>query len=224
MSLTTRPAIFITDVAAARTRAPGLAGPDGRNVWSIMARPNIAAGEGGHGRCWPLVPLAAQVSDDRAAKNVARIAAQVNFDDQRSSLAREHDVPEIDVVGRIQRSVEQPALVRFRDHYFDGEAPHVDGQAVAPSRAFHLSLRPGDLFAQANAGRGLIEVKAGDTLICACGREKAAKGQCHRAWAGVLLAAHGWRVFLDGAELDLHRPPEHLRGLWPRPSAMERAA
>ena len=46
-----KPAIFVTNVAAARARTPGVAGPNGRNVWSIMSRPDIAKGEGGHGRC-----------------------------------------------------------------------------------------------------------------------------------------------------------------------------
>lgn len=218
-----RPAIYVTDVIAARARLAGFAGP--RNVWSIMARPDIAAGEGGHGRCWPLVPDTLAASNDRrAAANVARVAAQVNFDDQRSAVAREHDVPEIDVAARIIRSQESAGLVCLRDHYFDGPARHVDGATYAPCRATHPDLRPGNLLAQANAGRGLVEVAAGDTLICSCNRARSAAGQCHRAWAAILLAAHGWRVFLDGAELDLHRPPEALLGLWPRPDTVRRAA
>ena len=218
-----KPAIYVTNLAAARARTMGVAGRG--NVWSIMARPNVTAGEAGHGRCWPLVPEALKAArDDRAALNVAKIAAQVNFDDQRSAFAREHDVPEIDVSARIIRAQESPSMVRMRDHYLDGPALHVDGSTYAPSRALHPDLKPRDLLAQANAGRGLHEVKDGDTLICSCGAEKAREGKCHRIWAGVLLAAHGWRVVLDGAELDLHHPPEHLRGLWPRPDARERAA
>lgn len=219
------PAIFVTSVAAARLRTPGVAGPNGRNVWSIMARPDIAKGEGGHGRCWPLVPEALKaVRDARAELNVQKVRDQVNFEDQRSALAREHDVPELDLVGVLQRQCEDPGLVRFRDHYIDGPCLHVDGSTYAPSRARHPDLGPGNLFAQANAGRGLHTVIAGDTLVCSCGLEKAREGKCHRVWAGILLAAHGWRVFLDGAELDLRHPPEHLRGLWPRPDAVRRAA
>lgn len=37
-----------------------------------------------------------------------------------------------------------------------------------------------------------------DTLCCSCSIADAAAGRCHRAWAAHLLAASGWRVFLDG--------------------------
>lgn len=215
--------IYVTNLAAARARTPGVAGRG--NVWSIMARPNVAAGEAGHGRCWPLVPVALDATPDaRAALNVAKVHDQVNFDDQRSALARERDVPELDMVGVIQRSRDIAGLVRMRDHYLDGPALHVDGSTYAPSRALHPDLKPRNLLAQANAGRGLHEVKGGDTLICSCGAEKARDGKCHRVWAGVLLAAHGWRVVLDGAEIDVRHPPEHMRGLWPRQSSGRRAA
>ena len=217
-----KPTIYVTNTAAARARTPGVAGAG--NAWSIMARPDVAAGDAGHGRCWPLVPVALDAPvDARAALNVAKVSAQVNFEDARSALARERDVPEVDVIGFIQRSREDPAHVRACDHYFDGPALHVDGSTYAPSRARHPDLGPGDMFAHANGGRGLHQVKDGSTLICACGVEKARDGKCHRVWAGVLLAAHGWRVVLDGAELDLRRMPERMRGLWPRHDR-ERAA
>lgn len=44
-------------------------------------------------------------------------------------------------------------------------------------------------------------VSGGDTLICACSRERAARGECHRVWAAWVLAAEGWRVMLDGVEV-----------------------
>lgn len=43
-------------------------------------------------------------------------------------------------------------------------------------------------------------VADGDTLCCACSREAAARGECHRVWAAELLAQAGWRVILDGVE------------------------
>ena len=207
--------IHVTNVAAAAARLPGLAGRG--NVWSIMARPDIKAGQGGHGRCWPLVPTALEVATDaRAAANVARVEAQVNFDDQRSAVAREHDVPELQVTAWIQRQREAPGLVRERDHYFDGAALHMDGVNTCRCRARHPDLKPGDLMAHANGGRGLMLVRPGDTLICGCSADRAKAGRCHRAWAAILLAANGWRVVLDGVMLDLRDPPDNLRGLWPR--------
>lgn len=44
-------------------------------------------------------------------------------------------------------------------------------------------------------------LKDGDTLCCACSRDVAAKGACHRVWAATLLREAGWRVILDGAEI-----------------------
>lgn len=41
----------------------------------------------------------------------------------------------------------------------------------------------------------------GDTLCCACSRDAAARGECHRVWAADLLVAAGWRVVLDGVEV-----------------------
>ena len=43
-------------------------------------------------------------------------------------------------------------------------------------------------------------VADGDTLICACSRDAAARGECHRVWAAELLAEAGWRVVLDGVD------------------------
>jgi hypothetical protein len=54
-------------------------------------------------------------------------------------------------------------------------------------------LRPGSLLASDG-----VAVAAGDTLICACSREAAANGRCHRVWAGELLSRAGWSVVLDG--------------------------
>lgn len=60
-------------------------------------------------------------------------------------------------------------------------------------------LQPGELFA-AHDGRKLY-LRDGDTLCCACSRDRAAAGECHRVWAATALARAGWRVILDGKEL-----------------------
>jgi hypothetical protein len=51
-------------------------------------------------------------------------------------------------------------------------------------------------------GRAGRQVEDGDTLCCACSREAAAKGECHRVWAAHALVKAGWRVVLDGLELE----------------------
>ena len=45
-------------------------------------------------------------------------------------------------------------------------------------------------------------VADGDTLCCACSRAEAAAGRCHRVWVAHLLARAGWRVVLDGVEVE----------------------
>lgn len=61
-------------------------------------------------------------------------------------------------------------------------------------------LPPGKLWAVPDEGP-LLRVADGDSLLCACSREEAAAGRCHRAWAAPVLVAAGWRVVLDGVEV-----------------------
>jgi hypothetical protein len=52
-------------------------------------------------------------------------------------------------------------------------------------------------------GRGeRFPVAGGDTLCCACARDEAAAGRCHRCWAARALVGAGWRVVLDGVPLE----------------------
>jgi hypothetical protein len=44
-------------------------------------------------------------------------------------------------------------------------------------------------------------LRDGDTVACACSREDAAKGRCHRAFVAPFLVRAGWRVILDGVEV-----------------------
>jgi hypothetical protein len=60
-------------------------------------------------------------------------------------------------------------------------------------------LRPGHLAAW--FGDLHEAVVDGDTLLCACSREEAAAGRCHRVWLAEQLVAAGWRVVLDGQVL-----------------------
>jgi hypothetical protein len=63
-------------------------------------------------------------------------------------------------------------------------------------------LTPGHLDALVIASGVRILVGDGDTLCCTCSREAAARGECHRVWASELLAKAGWRVILDGVEVE----------------------
>lgn len=65
------------------------------------------------------------------------------------------------------------------------------------------TLEPGGLLGVLGGlDEGGIVVADGDTLCCACSRDKAAAGECHRVWAAEALVAAGWRVVLDGRELE----------------------
>lgn len=61
-------------------------------------------------------------------------------------------------------------------------------------------LAPGELIV-VNAGEDIL-VQDGDTLCCACSRDEAAAGRCHRVWVANALHRAGWRVLLDGAEVN----------------------
>lgn len=65
------------------------------------------------------------------------------------------------------------------------------------------SLAPGGLRAVIYLGaHGMVDVRSGDTLLCACSKDAASRGECHRVWAAAALSAAGWRVILDGKELE----------------------
>lgn len=76
-------------------------------------------------------------------------------------------------------------------------------EAGLTSNAHELS--PGRLYARNLGWRKHYQpspVRDGDTLICACSREAAREGRCHRVWAAHALARAGWRVVLDGELLE----------------------
>lgn len=64
-----------------------------------------------------------------------------------------------------------------------------------------LSLAPGHITALGESTPYNRLLADGDTLCCACSREAAARGECHRVFAAELLVQAGWRVILDGAEV-----------------------
>lgn len=87
-------------------------------------------------------------------------------------------------------SVEKSALSReeYRDQY------------LAAIKRRGPKYGPGRL--RAHLRREIVDVQAGDTLTCRCSSKAAAKGLCHRVWAAAILSAAGWKVILDGREID----------------------
>lgn len=78
-------------------------------------------------------------------------------------------------------------------------------QAEAPPLCPSWGLHPGALTACVNylkINESRVPVREDDTLCCSCARAAAAKGECHRVWAAELLRDAGWRVVLDGVELN----------------------
>lgn len=73
-----------------------------------------------------------------------------------------------------------------------------------------MGIKPGELLVVSTTGTG--PVQDGDSLLCACGVEKARKGHCHRVVAGAFLAIAGWTVILDQEEMSLGQARKLLTG------------
>ncbi len=88
-------------------------------------------------------------------------------------------------------------LSSFLDAQRQGRLTLEDYKRIYEERVDHHlgQLAPGRLLSSAGP------VKDGDTLICACSRDKAKQGKCHRAWAAEYLLRAGWGVVLDGERL-----------------------
>ena len=80
----------------------------------------------------------------------------------------------------------------------DDYREHTEGDILR--RLERGALSPGVL-SVSRAADGVGVVVDGDTLCCACSREDAAAGRCHRVWAAPALVRAGWRVILDGVEV-----------------------
>ena len=87
------------------------------------------------------------------------------------------------------------------DQYRDRYLAYVRNRLAIEDRTGGLpgwSLRPGALGIV--TGTGFLRVADGDTLCCACSREDAAAGRCHRCYAAELLVEAGWTIVADGVE------------------------
>lgn len=74
-----------------------------------------------------------------------------------------------------------------------------------------LPISPGELKAYPYDDSPVL-VRHGDSLLCCCPQKAAEAGRCHRVWAAEILRQAGWRIILDGAELQ--SVDEHWRPIW----------
>ena len=212
-----KPILFLANAQHALRRGPvgAIAGPSTGNVWTIMARPRIRFGEGGHGRCWPFVPETLDLFAVRSAVNALRTRERVLLEEMRSAEERERDVTAVGdthtgAMARLNdvRRGQIEALDHYRDAFLSGPARWCDGEAGVNHRKAHPQIAPGKLFAQPHRQREVLwPVHHGDTLICACAAAAAKAGKCHRVFAAALLVDAGWRVILDGEEVHREAPP-----------------
>lgn len=85
---------------------------------------------------------------------------------------------------------ESITVAEYRRRFLDGWTPERTVSTFRPGRVM------------ASTGNGLVALADGDTLCCACSRDAAARGECHRVWAAELLRQAGWRVVLDGVDTE----------------------
>lgn len=149
-------------------------------VLSIMRHPRAEMGDAGTGRVLALTPpsglawsaIAAKLAGDRASE-AFDLAAWREYEEALRArwLAPEH----------VRRCA--PGALAY-------------GREVYPERSGGAA-RPWD-------GAWWVEVDDvpdGATLICACSREAAGSGRCHRVIAADVLRVAGWDVVLDGREV-----------------------
>ena len=200
--------IYITNAAGLRFGKGTLAGHG--NAYTIMQKPRHF--ERGNGRVWPLVPEAVDLFAARSEFRTAHEEMIAQLNALRSAEERERDIPAIEERIRQKFSkVETETADRYRQAFVGGPARWCDGEVGVPCRRTHPHLAEGLLMAQTwGDTKYLYPVRPGDTLFCACARDRAAEGKCHRVWAAALLVDAGWTVILDGTPLTKAAAPDHL--------------
>ncbi|MDP3937910.1 MAG: hypothetical protein Q8R92_07215 [Deltaproteobacteria bacterium] len=90
-----------------------------------------------------------------------------------------------------------PALVDLRAHR-EGAVDMFEYRRRYEQGLNINKLRPGVLYTTAAGGTFVTD---GDTLCCACSRDVAFQGRCHRVFAAKALVQAGWHIILDGVEV-----------------------
>lgn len=199
--------IYLTNAASVAAVARGNAKPEtatcvGRGpVLSIMRFPREEMGEAGVGRVLSLTPpqrlaapaIAAKKASDRRP-HTAECRGRLMHGDGECECGA-------DELATAWRTYEA-ALYKLWEPGLPRLAPGVVGfgRPITPGYCTERDVE------RAHRWDGSIwthdgAVPDGATLICACSREAAAAGRCHRVIAADLLKRAGWTVVLDGRSL-----------------------
>ncbi len=194
--------IYLTNAASVAAVARGNAKPDTAAcvgpgpVLSIMRFPREEMGEAAIGRVLSLTPpsrlaapaIAAKKASDRKP-HTPHCQDRVKYGDGLCGCGAD-DL-------HMEWRAYEVALYGLWEPYIDRAfAPGVLAYG-RPSAADSTTSRIWDGCDWERVG----EVPDGATLICACSREAAAAGRCHRVIAADLLKRAGWAVVLDGRSL-----------------------
>ena len=166
-------------------------------VLSIMRFPREEMGEAGVGRVLSLTPPSRLAAPALAAKKAADRKPHTPHCQTRMKHGNGECECGADELATAWRAYEV-ALYGLWEPGLSRMAPGVLGYGVARrSPTDGTGVVSWDLDFWARVG----EVPDGAMLICACSREAAAAGRCHRVIAADLLKRAGWSVVLDGRSL-----------------------
>jgi hypothetical protein len=197
------PTIYLTNAASVAAVARGNAKPETAAcvgpgpVLSIMRFPREEMGEAGTGRVLSLTPpqrlaapaIAAKKAHDRG--HTEHCKARLKWGDGECECGAG------DAETAAAWRAYEEALRAIWEPYIDRAfAPGVLTFG-RPAQAGSTTSRTWDGQEWERVG----EVPDGATLICACSREAAGAGRCHRVIAADMLKRAGWSVVLDGRNL-----------------------
>lgn len=198
--------IYLTNAASVAAVARGNAKPETAAsvgpgpVLSIMRFPREEMGEAGVGRVLSLTPPSRLAAPAIAAKKAADRKPHTPHCQDRMKYGDGECECGADELAAAWRAYEV-ALYGLWDPRLDRIAPGAlrYGDRVSDFVAEVLT-RGGSKPANWDGEfwRSTGDVPDGATLICACSREAAAAGRCHRVIAADLLKRAGWSVVLDG--------------------------
>lgn len=195
--------IYLTNAASVAAVARGNAKPETAAcvgpgpVLSIMRFPREEMGEAGVGRVLALTPPQRLAAPAIAAKKAADRRPHTQHCQARLKHGDGECECGADELATAWHAYET-ALYRLWEPHAHRLAPGTLGYGesrIGVRDGIGVVSWDGDFWAR------IGDVPDGATLICACSREAAAAGRCHRVIAADLLKRAGWAVVLDGRAL-----------------------